>query len=502
MHPGQDFDLQRPLPWNEQALTEDLELDTLFDAMATGDQFLRDICRRAVLCGLDDPDQIRYRQRVLTDCLAQPTIVRELYQVAVETIQAEKNTYWVLWDRDVDAILYRSMRVLGMFVGALTRLRRIADRHRGDFRSEGFTVFFEMIVKELDDEYLRTVQDHLRRLEFRDGVLISAELGQGNKGTDYVLCAPHRRQSWIRRMSQARGTSYTYRVPEGDDDDARALRELKGRGTGLVGAVLAQSNDHILSFFTMLRAELAFYVGCLNLHDRLMQAGEPTCLPVPLPPGLRTVSFTGLYNVTLTLNLGGPRAVGNDLHADDKSLLMITGANQGGKSTFLRSIGLAQLMTQCGMFVGAESFHTNVCRGLFTHFKREEDATMRSGKLDEELHRMSEMVDHLGANSMVLFNESFAATNEREGSQIARQILRALIEARVKVAFVTHLYDLAHSLYDDRTDSAVFLRSERRDDGRRTFKLVIGEPLPTSYGEDLYHHIFGADRHVPADSTT
>jgi DNA mismatch repair ATPase MutS len=233
-----------------------------------------------------------------------------------------------------------------------------------------------------------------------------------------------------------------------------------------------------------------------------MRAGELTCLPVPLPPDHRTLSFTGLYNVTLSLHLGDPRAVGNDLDAGDKSLLMITGANQGGKSTFLRSIGLAQLMTQCGMFVGAESFHTNLCRGLFTHFKREEDTAMRSGKLDEELHRMSEIADHLGANSMVLFNESFAATNEREGSQIARQILRALLEARVKVAFVTHLYDLAHSLYVDRTGTAVFLRPERRGDGRRTFKLAIGEPLPTSYGEDLYHRIFGADRHAPADSTT
>ncbi len=70
-------------------------------------------------------------------------------------------------------------------------------------------------------------------------------------------------------------------------------------------------------------------------------------------------------------------------------LVMITGANQGGKSTFLRSIGLAQLMMQCGMFVPAESLSSNVCDGIFINFKREEDATMKCGKLDEELSRMS-----------------------------------------------------------------------------------------------------------------
>jgi DNA mismatch repair ATPase MutS len=55
---------------------------------------------------------------------------------------------------------------------------------------------------------------------------------------------------------------------------------------------------------------------------------------------------------------------------------------------------------------------------LFTHYKREEDTAMESGKFDEELSRMSTIVDELTPDAMVLFNESFAATNEREGSEI------------------------------------------------------------------------------------
>ena len=53
---------------------------------------------------------------------------------------------------------------------------------------------------------------------------------------------------------------------------------------------------------------------------------------------------------------------------------------------------------------------------------------MKSGKLDEELSRMSAIVDHITSHPMILFNESFAATNEREGSEIARQIVSALLE--------------------------------------------------------------------------
>jgi DNA mismatch repair ATPase MutS len=191
--------------------------------------------------------------------------------------------------------------------------------------------------------------------------------------------------------------------------------------------------------------------------------------------------------------------VGNDVNADQRDLVIITGANQGGKSTFLRSVGLAQLMMQAGMFVPAESYSSEVCDNLFTHYRREEDATMKSGKLDEELVRMSGVADNVSPNSMVLFNESFSATNEREGSEIARQITSALVEKGVKVVFVTHLYTFARRLYDNKMKNALFLRAERRPEGTRTFRLIEGEPLQTSFGEDLYARVFKSEYHPDVD---
>jgi DNA mismatch repair ATPase MutS len=147
-------------------------------------------------------------------------------------------------------------------------------------------------------------------------------------------------------------------------------------------------------------------------------------------------------------------------------------------------------MMQAGMFVGAEAFSANIASAPFTHFKREEDHGMKSGKLDEELKRMSDIVQEIRPNALVLLNESFAATNEREGSEIARQIVAALLEKQIKVFFVTHLYDFAHSLETRNLPEAIFLRVERQSDGRRTFKLREGAPLETSCGEDLYNRIF------------
>jgi DNA mismatch repair ATPase MutS len=282
-------------------------------------------------------------------------------------------------------------------------------------------------------------------------------------------------------------------VPLHDDEAVRyrhdILRDLEQEP--LLAAVQAQSTDHILSFFSMLCHELAFYVGCLNLHGLLAGKGERVCFPVALPAGQQALSARGLYDACLTLHIS-ERVVGNDVSADGKSLVMITGANQGGKSTFLRSAGVAQLMMQCGMFAPAESFQADACNGVFTHYKREEDASMESGKLDEELARMSEIVDRIRPGCILLCNESFASTNAREGSEIARQIVRALLARGIRVLFVTHLFDLAHHLRSEETGTAVFLRAERQADGRRTFRIIEGEPLPTSYGEGVYRRIFSA----------
>ena len=499
MFKDHDFDLQRKLPSNEQALTQDLELNTLFNAMALGDELLFEVAKKAVLSGLNnDLNTILYRQNILKDCLKNPSIVRDIYDIAVEAIESEKKGYFGYFSKYPGAILHRSIEVLQMFVGMLKKLKNISDEHADRFESEGFTAFFTMLKKELADEYFANVQNHLRELKFRDGVLISAELGKGNKGTNYVLRKlQDKKESWIERIFAKKPPVYTFNIHPRDENGARALSELRDRGINLVANALAQSTDHILSFFKLLRTELAFYIGCLNLHGQLAQMGEPMSFPLPLAPRERRHSLQELYDVCLALTMK-QKIVGNDMNADGNNLVIITGANQGGKSTFLRSIGVSQLMMQCGMFAPAQSFSSNVCDGLFTHFKREEDATMKSGKLDEELSRMSDIVDNITSNSMLLFNESFAATNEREGSEIARQIVSALLEKRIKVFFVTHLYEFAHGFHDRKMEDAIFLRAERQTDGGRTFRLIEGEPLQTSYGEDLYNRIFVGREETPS----
>lgn len=496
MYRDKDVDSQQAIPKNAGDLVNDLELDRLFDAMGAGDDFLRETAKASVLSSLRDPSEIRYRQQVLSDCLQQPQSIRQVYLLAVEAIERERKI-WGSFGRYPDSTLNRSVDVLELFVPLLKQLREIAERAAQDASSEGLERFFRMLMSELNDGYITTVEEHLERLNFKDGVRISAILGKGNKGTDYVLRMPpelrngwkDRLRRWAEKLSLAKPARLFYQVSDRDEAGMRALGEMKGRGISTVAIALTQSTDHILEFFKMLRAELGFYVGCLNLYDRLAEKGEHVCIPVVQPADTLRFSARGMYDACLSLGIS-ESVVANDVEGDKKKLTLITGANRGGKSTLLRSIGLCQSMAQCGMFVPADSLEINVQHAIFTHFKREEDASMRSGKLDEELHRMSLIADQLSVGSMVLFNESFGSTNEREGSEIARQIVRALLERGIKICFVTHMFDLAESFYRMGSDDILFLRAERLESGARTFRLVEGAPLPTSFGEDLYRQIF------------
>ena len=113
---------------------------------------------------------------------------------------------------------------------------------------------------------------------------------------------------------------------------------------------------------------------------------------------------------------------------------------------------------------------------------------MQSGKFDEELVRMSAIADAIGPGGLVLFNESFAATNEREGAEVARQIVSALLQRGVSVVFVTHMFEFARAFLDD--DRVCFMRAERGEGGARSFRLQPAKPLAESFGRDLYDKIF------------
>lgn len=454
-------------PPRSEELRRNLGLDRLLPVMAAGDDALYRVAESLLLGDVASAADIRYRHEVLRDCLVHPDAVDELRRIAAAAVERERHNYFGLFTRATpDKVLYRSLDVLDMFVDAFAELRAACDRWRGGFSSAGFDAFFTCIATELDDEYLATVRAHLKELRFAKGELISVRLGAGAHGTDHVLRHPDH-STW-RRL---RGRDGTIDLDVDDPAAAEALAVLAGRGIRTAADAVAQA------------------AAVMNLLAALDERGAPWCLPEPAARGL---TCRGLYHPVLALEAREP-AVGNDIDTEDAAVTMITGANHGGKTTLLRSIGTAQLMLRCGMPVPAREYRGAVHPQVLTHFGGEErEGGDTAGRLEEELGRMSAIADVIRPGALLLCNESLASTNEREGAALARQIVETMRDCGITVVYVTHMYELARGLADAADPRHAFLRAERLDSGDRTFRVLPGRPLPTSHGEDLFQRIFGA----------
>ena len=170
-----------------------------------------------------------------------------------------------------------------MLLEVLKNLRQITDKHAHEFESEGLKSFCTMLKTELSDEYRATIEYHFKELQFSNGKLFSAELGKGNESTDYILRrTDDNDKHWARRLFGKKPKSYAfYAVKDDSGGNNDHLWELMERGINPVANTLAQSADHINSFIKILRAELAFYIGCLNLYEQLVRLNESITFPMP-----------------------------------------------------------------------------------------------------------------------------------------------------------------------------------------------------------------------------
>lgn len=495
MNPDEDFDPLQAPPSNANDLVEDLGLNQLFSTMAQKDSFVEGVVRTAILCGLQDPEMVQYRQAVVDDFLHMPTVLVKMYSLVCDVIERKREGFLGLFSTHPSSIAHESIRLLTLYLEGLKDLRIIADEHISKAQSGGLKRFFAMLQDELSDEYLDKAVAYLNGLPYNEEMVMSVQLGKGHIGTHYTLVQSKTGSNWLGRTLDIRIRGNRIHVAAHDQYGLRALSDMKDRGLNVVANALAQSAEHILSFLTQLKAELAFFVGCLNLYTRLCSKQEPTCFPFPSQTNERKYLARGLYDISLSLSTT-ERVVGNDVDADGKELWVVTGANQGGKSTFLRSVGVAQMMMQSGMFVAAQELHGSLCSGIFTHFRREEDHGMNHGKFVEELNRMDTIVDQIQSNSLLLLNESFASTSEIEGVEIAIQLVRAFVEHDIRIVFVTHMYEFGRQFYEQGDPNILFLRAGRNPDGSRSFRIQPGTPLTTSFGRDLYDEIFAVNNQI------
>ena len=493
---------------------KDLWFDTIVNHLCVYDKYIKDIYLDAKNLMTIDKDIIVYRQDILKDSIKNKDIILNLYQFLNELLTEFYNENFIIEPKHITQSFLSTIRISKRLTMALENLNRYYDKYKDKFNSKGFKSYIDRFLETFSLDYIGELNLMFDKLKFPKGYYALAHLDSkldiSNLDVyDEISEIKEEKKKLVANGVQLRNKVSilpTYDIEIKEDKKwkhAKVIENPKALATSeeaynhftdealisIAPSVCNLVND-IVEYLKKSREEMAFYIGAINLYDKLIKKGMPICTPKAYSNEEHVFKCDGLYDVALALQ-SNEAVVGNTLDSNSKSIMFITGANQGGKTTFLRSYGQSIIMMQLGLFVAGKSYESNTFNGIFTHFNKEEDKTMESGKLDEELSRLDEIMNKVKRGSLMLFNESFQSTSEREGSTIAFDVIRALHEKNISVVSVSHMYHL-YTLLDDYygEDNIYYLRATRDDSGTRTYKLVLDKPLRTSFALDLYEEIF------------
>ena len=478
-------------------IVKDLNLDIIFKTMAREDSLIAEKARRIVLMPLQTPEEILYRQEVVRDLRHEYGVLEDLYAIAqrqnkaIRLYKEEMKRSRAKSTKDTGE-LFEKLNYLLQGQSDLLKLRELLFLKMDEWQSEGIKNLLERL-KELPLEGIQ------QRLKEAESLFTGCEaeytfqFGGGLKIENAVLNeirpdAAKKKSGLVKlRLPFVKKNELLIGSDVSLKEDLSHLAEETLRE---ILVIFQPYFQNMIRFYEHFIEEISFYMGVVQFMKRMEPLYITMMMPVPSPVGTTDTEFDNLYELSMAI-YSQRKPVGNSITLKDNRMTLITGANQGGKSTFLRSYGIAQVLMQCGMPVPASRFCAPVYPQIFTHFTRSEDEQLSNGRLSEELQRMSNMVDKAVPNSIFLLNESFASTTEKEGSKIAEGILNAFYEKSISTMMVTHLYQLAKKKYDEAKDGSHFLVAERTENGTRTFKMLPGEPTYTSFGTDLFKVLEG-----------
>ncbi len=244
----------------------------------------------------------------------------------------------------------------------------------------------------------------------------------------------------------------------------------------------AAYSDFIDPVTARIHRELKFFTSCHNFIASLKSKHFSFCYPVILED--RKIELNGVYDIAMAARSKDSDIITNDLTLDGSHTgAWITGANQGGKTTFARSLGQAAYFMLLGMPVPASYAKMPLFNGIFTHFCAEENAGTDNGKLKEELLHIKDMLNYVsGNNNLFILNELFSSTTTSDAFDMSRLLVSRLADLKSIVICVTHVPSLATNCID-----MLSLGTEigNHESNRRTYRIIPKPPELTAYAADI-----------------
>jgi len=457
------------------AFFADLNLDQIVDAITAPKQEYA--LTSYFYTPLLDIDSIYYRHEVMKD-LEDASLLEQIQHFAQQMRTIRKQLEQV-------EKLYYTLQKQRWFLSAVdvycAAVARLTDAlGSAPLRSRGFVAFREYLNAYTDSDgfqmLLRDTKaliDDLASIQYTMLVYDSSvKVRQCDSEADYSFEVTQT----FAKFQQGSVKDYTVKFTEWPD-----LSQLEATVLEFVSklfpdifarlAAYCTANQHYIdATIRSFDREIQFYVGYLEYVSPLQRGGLSVCYP--RVSVTKEVYADDSFDIALAHKLiqGQSAVVCNDFYLRGKErVFVVSGPNQGGKTTFARTFGQLHYLALIGCPVPGRDAQLFLFDKLFTHFEKEETLTSLHGKLEDELFRIHDILENATPRSIVIMNEIFTSTTLRDAIFLARRVMEAIVHLDLLCVFVTFIDEMA-SLSD--TIVSAVSTTVPDNPALRTFKVI------------------------------
>ena len=474
-----------------------------------------------------DKEVIEYRLDVLEDFRSVPKLSSTVKKTVDIMLENDRKNIYKLSDPDSFSMLSEALEAYEAYISCMELLHGFYAENKAKLRSKGVIGMFEYFEEQLRDphfaelkkqtaELRAMMKDRIRSVTVAinlDETLVPVSAGILELSKEPYILKPslldriiyHGANFQSGKVIKSVRNKYAGLNTDGEPDlntaDKALFDELAAISDSYVQKlcdVLEEYQKITLKDMYSISYQLDFYLGAIDMINLCESAGMKMCRPVisdgpTVIKGLFDPVYfreARTYNMRVKEKDRKPVVLNDISFGEGADFYILTGANNGGKTTFVRAVGICFAMAQAGLYVPAESCTLRPADYIYTHFPREEQTGINASRFTTEIKQFKTISETVTENSLLFMNESIQSTTPGECVDIACEMVKIFTSIGVRGIFATHLPELAEKIDElnrsgvrSKLESLTMLTDEAT--GERKYKVVKGMPSRTSHARSI-----------------